>query len=55
MKNPVQLEASCYMWPDGRTDTTKLIAAIRNFANAPNNQTPNGYCSNEASLCARKD
>ena len=24
---------------DGQTDTTKLIAALRSFANAPKNQT----------------
>jgi len=26
------------------------LHTIRNFVNAPNNRTPNGYCSNEASL-----
>jgi len=31
----VQWEQSCTMRKDGQTDTTKLIAAFRNFANAP--------------------
>ena len=36
---------------DGRTDTTKLIDAIRNFANVPHNETPTCYnISKHASL-----
>jgi hypothetical protein len=41
MKNAVQWEPSCSMRIDGRTekqrDTTKLIIAFRNFANASKN------------------
>jgi len=33
----VQWELSCSMRTDRRTDMTKLIAAFRNFANAPKN------------------
>jgi len=33
----VQWEPSCSMRTDGRTDTTDLIVAFRNFAKAPNN------------------
>jgi hypothetical protein len=32
----VQWEPSCSMRTDGQTDMTKLIVAVRNFANAPN-------------------
>jgi hypothetical protein len=31
----LQWEPSCFMWKDGTTDMTKLIVAIRNFANTP--------------------
>ena len=31
----VQWEPSFSVWTDGQTDTTKLIVAFRNFANAP--------------------
>ena len=33
----VQRKSNSSMQTDGRTDTTKLIVAFRNFANAPNN------------------
>ena len=31
----VQWEPICSMWTEGRTDTTKLIVAFRNFTKAP--------------------
>jgi len=36
-QRPVQWEQSCSMRTDGRTDLAKLIVALRNFANAPQN------------------
>jgi hypothetical protein len=33
----VQLEPSCFMRTDRRTDITNLIVTFRNFAEAPNN------------------
>jgi hypothetical protein len=36
--NPSGRGGSCSMQTDGQTNTTKLIVAFRNFANAPNNQ-----------------
>jgi hypothetical protein len=35
----IQREPSCSVRTDGRTDMMKLIAAFRNFANAPKNDT----------------
>jgi hypothetical protein len=37
MKKTVQLEPSCYMRTDGRTDLTELAVAFRNFVKAPKN------------------
>ena len=34
-RKSVQREPSCSMRTDGQTDMTKVIAAFRNFANAP--------------------
>ena len=34
----VQWKPSCSMWTDRETDMTKLIVALRNFANAPKNR-----------------
>jgi len=34
-RQSAQWEPSCSMWTDGRTNTTKLIVAFRNCANAP--------------------
>jgi len=33
-RKSAQWEPSCYTWTDGRTDMTKLIVALGNFANA---------------------
>jgi hypothetical protein len=41
--NSIQWELNCSMWTkgrmDGRTDVTKLIALLRNFANVSTSQS----------------
>jgi hypothetical protein len=40
----VQWESSCSMRANGRTDVTKLIVALRSFANAPKNEFRRFLC-----------
>jgi len=39
-RKSVQREPMCSMRTNGQTDSTKLIVAFRNFANAPKNSIP---------------